>query len=421
MKFQFVSVSSFFVYLLPAALISGPLIPDLIVTFLSIAFILFAVKEKKYTYFQNNFFYLFLIFWTTCILSSLLSEELFFSLKSSAVFIRFGFFSILIYFIIKNNPNFIKFFYYSSLIAMCILLLDAYTQKFLGTNVLGKSPVIISKISGLFGSEEILGTYLLRISPILLSVSFLLKGKKNIFLIFFYLLIEPMIFYSGQRAIFYMSLIFIAGILIFIKHDKKSLLALLILLAFLFYNLFFDKNYNHRMIKDITGNYQVFQPQNFDKEKKYSVFKFMFYSPNQTILWISSLNIFMENKIIGAGPNTFRKICEQYKPSIVSEFNKCSTHPHNFLFQLLAELGLLGFFIYAAIYIGLTMKLISNLYQKFIFNTSYNPAESILIIAILINFFPLITNGNFFNNYLSIINFLPFGFLLNFKKEKKWT
>jgi len=418
MKLQFVPVVSLFIYILPAALISGPLVPDLIVTLLSISFILFVIIKKKYTHFKNNFFYLFLIFWTICILSSLISKELFFSLKSSVFFIRFGVFSILIYFIIKNNRNFIFFFFFSSLIAICFLLFDAYVQKFLGANIFGKTPSVDTKISGMFGDEEILGTYLLRISPIILSASILLNDKKNIFLIFFYLVIEPMIFYSGQRSIFYMSLVFIIGTLIFIKHNKKSLLALLILLIFLFYNLFFDKNYNHRMIKDITGNYQTFKPQSYDEENRYAFFKFMFYSPNQTILWISSLNIFMENKIIGAGPNIFRKICEQYKPSINSEFNNCSTHPHNFLFQLLAEVGLLGFFIYAIIYIGLTIKLISNLRKKFSFNTTYNPAQSILIIAILINFFPLIPTGNFFNNYLSIVNFLPFGFLLNFKKER---
>jgi len=144
----------------------------------------------------------------------------------------------------------------------------------------------------------------------------------------------------------------------------------------------------------------------------------MFYSPNQTILWISSLNIFMDNKIIGAGPNVFRYVCDQYKPKIDNEYNKCSIHPHNFAFQLLAETGSLGFLIYLCTYLSLLKNLIINLYRRLFYQDDKNLPHSALIMLILINFFPLITNGNFFNNYLSIINFLPFGFLLFLKYKK---
>jgi O-antigen ligase len=112
------------------------------------------------------------------------------------------------------------------------------------------------------------------------------------------------------------------------------------------------------MIKDITDNYQTYKPYNYDVEGKYKYLKFMFYSPNQTILWISSLNIFMDNKIIGAGPNVFRYVCDQYKPKIDNEYNKCSSHPHNFAFQLLAETGSLGFLIYLCTYLSLLKNLI---------------------------------------------------------------
>ena len=412
---SFISLSSFAIYLLPLALISGPFIPDLIVTLLSIFFLIYAIVKKLYSYFKNIFFYSFLFFWGICITSSIFSEEFFYSITTSVPFIRHGIFAILIYFLLKNNSNFIKNFFFISLITICFLLLDAYTQKFLGYNFLGRAPSSNVKISGLFGDEEILGTYLLRITPILMFTSFFLKNKKDFFLIFFYLLIEPMIFYSGQRSIFYMSLCYIFGIILFVKHSRKSLLAFLILILFLSYNLFHNKDYNIRMIKDITENYTIHQPQNYDEDGKYKLFKFMFYSPNQTILWISSLNIFMDNKILGAGPSVFRKICEKYKPSVKSEYNQCSTHPHNFLFQLLAETGLLGFAVYAFSFLCLFLTLILFFFQKVFLKKELNTPSCMLIVLILVNFFPFVPNGNFFNNYLSILNFLPFGFLLNFK------
>jgi O-antigen ligase len=172
------------------------------------------------------------------------------------------------------------------------------------------------------------------------------------------------------------------------------------------------------MIKDITDNYQILKPYNYDVDGKYKYLKFMFYSPNQTILWITSLNIFMDNKVIGAGPNTFRYICDKYKPKVENEHNKCSTHPHNFAFQLLAETGLIGFLIYLYFYLFLLKKIIINLYRQIFYQDVKSLPHSALIILILINFFPLITNGNFFNNYLSIINFLPFGLLLFLVNKK---
>ena len=59
-----------------------------------------------------------------------------------------------------------------------------------------------------------------------------------------------------------------------------------------------------------------------------------------------------------------------------------------------------------------------NLYRKIFYQEVKNLPHSALIILILINFFPLITNGNFFNNYLSIINFLPFGLILFLASKK---
>ena len=52
--------------------------------------------------------------------------------------------------------------------------------------------------------------------------------------------------------------------------------------------------------------------------------------------------MFLDNKIFGQGPKSFRYLCNDDRFKI----NKwsCSTHPHNYYIQLLAETGLIGFF-----------------------------------------------------------------------------
>ena len=60
---------------------------------------------------------------------------------------------------------------------------------------------------------------------------------------------------------------------------------------------------------------------------------------------LTSLNIFFDNKLIGSGPNTYRKLCNKDEYN-VNEFS-CSTHPHNTYLQL-SETGIigLGFILY---------------------------------------------------------------------------
>ena len=65
---------------------------------------------------------------------------------------------------------------------------------------------------------------------------------------------------------------------------------------------------------------------------------------------LTSLNIFFDNKLIGSGPNTYRKLCNKDEYN-VNEFS-CSTHPHNTYLQLLSETGIIGLgFIFCIVFI----------------------------------------------------------------------
>tara|TARA_B100001248_G_C27397084_1_gene466327 strand:+ start:1209 stop:2732 length:1524 start_codon:yes stop_codon:yes gene_type:complete len=79
-----------------------------------------------------------------------------------------------------------------------------------------------------------------------------------------------------------------------------------------------------------------------------------------------------------------------------------NNHPHNTYIQLLSETGVLGFSLIISIWIFSMFKIFTNidLYSKCI------------LIGILINLFPIMPTGNFFNNWLSILYFYPLGFLI---------
>ena len=66
--------------------------------------------------------------------------------------------------------------------------------------------------------------------------------------------------------------------------------------------------------------------------------------------YLSAIEIFKDNKLFGIGPKNYRKICKNEK-YYLNEFS-CSTHPHNYFIQILAETGLIGLFLFSIIYLS---------------------------------------------------------------------
>ena len=84
-----------------------------------------------------------------------------------------------------------------------------------------------------------------------------------------------------------------------------------------------------------------------------------------------------------------------------------STHPHNFAIQILSETGVIGFLFYIVV----ILFLLFNLFKYYNENLEMNHKCKFLLIsiAILVHLFPFLPGGNFFNNWVSIINFYLFG------------
>ena len=97
----------------------------------------------------------------------------------------------------------------------------------------------------------------------------------------------------------------------------------------------------------------------------------------------------------------------------------CPTHPHHFYSQILAETGLVGLsFVFIIIY-KIFIILIAEIKSFFrTHESTFNNYQIILLGSIIINLFPLVPSGNIFNNWMSIIYFIPVGFILDsFKKQ----
>ena len=92
-------------------LLTGPFLPDLLVSLTSIYFLFFSIKNKQFYIYDNKYFKFFLLFWLTCIISSLLSDSILYSLKSSFFYIRIAIFALLIGYLIEKHKKILDYFF----------------------------------------------------------------------------------------------------------------------------------------------------------------------------------------------------------------------------------------------------------------------------------------------------------------------
>ena len=406
----------YLIVLIIPTLVIGPSIPDIIISYLAII-CLFHLIINQINIFKNKIFILFIFFYLILIISSLLSDYTQFSLRSSSVYIRFILFSILIALVYENFPKIIYWFSIVAFVTILIVIFDAIFQYIFSYNILGFERKHLTRVSGLFQDKYVLGSFIIRIMPISLIFLFFNNKKFDNFknklvIILYFSIIAIGIILSGERtALIYFLIISFLFVLIFYYLRKIFFLIILFFLIIFSVLIVVDKDIKIRFfdttIKELGLNNNNFKINIFSEVHQ------QFYS--------TSILMFKDNIIFGTGPNTYRKKCEETKYFFQIEENNqlikvCATHPHNSYIQLLAETGILAFIIIVCLFIFLVSKLINF----FIINKHLNNTDIIqvlLLIACFVSLFPFVPNGNFFNNWLTSIYFLPVGFLLMHLKK----
>lgn len=387
-------------------LIWGPFFPDLIVSFSSLYFLYYVIKNDKFNFFLNKPLVIFFIF---CIYSILLSlfvaEDMMLSFESSLFYFRIGVFSCFVWYLIDKEKIILTYFYYALILSFLALVIDGYIQYFMGENLLGFK-VSGNRVSSFFGDELIMGSYLSRLFPLMFAL-FLVK-QKNKFEIYFigllFIAVDILIFMSGERTAFFFLNLSTIFIIILIKEYQKFRLATFIvaIICIIILSLY-STNLNNRMFKTPA--------QDMGLIKSSKVKDPVIFSPAHDSLFRTAFKMFKEKPILGHGPKMFRVLCKEEKYRIGIE--PCLTHPHNFYMQLLAETGIIGFTFLFSILSFVIYKAL-NQFKSIIFRqkrplTDY---QVCLLAGIFCSVWPFSSNGNFFNNWLMIVYSLPIGFYL---------
>ena len=405
-------------FIIPSSFIVGIAVTEFFVFFCTILFLI--INKDKSLFFDKKIIFLFLF--SAYILTNAYFK-IFDDLKLGSIFyFRYVLFSLAIFYFCKLLDDCKKKKYFFLLISfLLILIIDSLFQFFYGFNTLGFK-IIGDRVSSFFNDELILGSFLVRFMPVILWFIFFLKIdlKKNIiYITTFFSLYFITIYLSGGRTSFFLLVVIILGLFIIIKDFRRILsYSIIILIFFIFitsylkigkgntFNRIFVKTYNQIIKIEIDTNIS-------DTKIKKELKKFNIYSKDHEGHILLALDLFEKNKIFGIGPKGFRHYCRKvnYAPKI----GICSTHPHNILIQIIVELGLIGlaFYIIASIFV------LFNLFKSIVrhkFNYDYSAFYSITL-GLIINLFPFIPGGNFFNNWISIILYYNIGlYLYSYKK-----
>ncbi len=410
-KFEIVTTNILFLFvlLLPAALLTGPFIPDLLVSLITLIFLFFTFIKRKWKYFRNKFFIFFLFFYLYFLLRSFFSSDPLLSLESSLFYFRFGIFALAIWYLLDNKKSFLKYFSIFLFSSFAFAVFDGYYQYFFGVNLFGFHGEGV-RISLPFNDNMILGGYLVRLFPLLIGLYLFkehLSKKQLITLGVMFILIDVLIFVTGERTALLLLLISSVFILFLIsKYRLLRLFTLLISLFILFLIAANDENVKTRNVD------QTFQQLGFNQNK------IIMFSNRHESHFKSAFLMFQENPVFGVGPKMYRKMCDDEKYEI--DKWSCSTHPHNTYFQLLAETGLIGilFILMPAFILSkqVFLQIVNKFKKKKLPLSDY---QICIIAAVFITLWPIAPSQNFFNNWISIIYYLPIGFILHsfYKKE----
>ena len=386
-------------------LILGPFFPDLIVSASSLFFLYYVFKSKSFFYFNNKPLIIFFVFCIYCILLSLfISKNIFLSFQSSLFYFRIGVFSCFIWYLVDKDKSILNYFYYCLFLCFLVLIIDGYVQYFTGQNLLGFKKAYQGRISSFFGDELIMGSYLARLFPLFFALYTIKQKFKNeiYFVGLLFILVEVLVFMSGERTSFFFMNLSTIFIIFLIKNYKKLRISTFIISIICIIVLSLNsQDLTQRMVKN------PIKDMGFYKESK----KINIFTQQHETLLITAHKMFKDKPLFGHGPKMFREICKDKR--YATGITPCMTHPHNFYVQLLAETGIIGFlFLFCALIYVIYMSV--RQIKSIIFNqkrilTDY---QVCLLAAIFVTVWPLSPNGNFFNNWLMIIYSLPIGLYL---------
>lgn len=404
--------------MIPIGLIAGTFVAEL---FFNLSIILgsFLIFKKKDYNFNLNliiyFFSLYLFVISVNIINYSNGSKIYFT--NIVAYLRFFLFVIIITkaLLIINLEKIQIILRFLSL-TIFFIACDILIQKIFGKNILG-FVAYENRYSSFFRDEYISGSFVAKFFLICaVSLSFIYNKKyQNKIFIFLIILLASSVLFSGDRNALITFTFTLSIFCVFYKKFRKS-----IIIFFIIFSCSIGTTY--KVKPELLGRW-TFIIDNFldqnqtPKQKNYkkiiTPFKNVLIEQGYYQLFSSSLKIWNNNKFIGTGWKTYRHECSKAEYKLKDNKNYCSTHPHNYYFEILSEHGIFGlfFFLFGFIYV---------IYKHIIISFKCNIKDESMYFAFFstfISYYLIISSGRFTSNWNSIIFWFIFTFLIFFQTK----
>jgi len=415
--------------LLPLALAISILFAELFSAVIGIYALIWILNNKKnLEIFQNikvPIFYI-VLFYFIILMSLVFSLNFSKSFLPSFFYFRYLLLALGIFILIYKFEQTLKLIFISLMLLLFLIIIDSSIEFMKINNIFGLSleeyrieQNTLFILTSFFDDEKKLGSFLVRLCPLILSLIIFLDIKVyNKFdpKIPVLMIIGILIFFTSERVALFLFIFF----LIFsLKIFKKKLMILFF--SFLALSLLllsqprFLAKYVYGTLTQlgVFNSYYIYEnPENEDKKKRIKILEnlnfsnFNYISVEHEKLLKSGLIIFKENPLTGTGLKTYHRYCKNIKEERSLDI-ACSSHPHNTYIQILSDVGIFGgliilIILFYILYLNfkiLLIKNISNIVKSFY----------VLNLGIIINIMPFIPSGSFFNNWINFMLYFPLG------------
>ena len=304
------------------------------------------------------------------------------NLIKSIAFFRYFLLLIIVYLLSKFSILNFKYFFIVAALCPFLISLDVIYQHIFGFNIIGLESYGHHN-SSFFGDELIAGGFIQNFSFFSILFSFfLLKNKKNIWLILIGLLIYVLstaLLFAGNTMPVIMF--FLGLLLLFIVNNKLRTIIAASFIIFIMSSAYISsidvrlKYVNNTMFSYLKNTKTIFNEillpsmgriERLEQARSQNVIyqataitdKQGIYTWGHTKLFATAIDTWKQNKIYGNGIKSFREDC---KKVIENHRNRlCSSHPHNYFFEVLTETGIIGLFVVMLIALMFILFIVKN-------------------------------------------------------------
>lgn len=393
---------------------------------LSLVSLILIVRNRNYSFFSNYLIIAILFLIGFIFFNALINFKNIETVIKSFGNFRFVFLTFATFIILSNisKKNYSLFVFLNC--ALIILVnLDILYQYIFNRNIFGFLPGMCdenltncTRFSGIFGEELIAGAFISQIGLLFFFMAISEVSKNNnfqkyiayVFLIFLFFTI----LLTGER-----NALIIFAICLFIFCILNKNIILLSSLIAIFGIMFFLLAQNSPSIKD--RYLHMLNSSTLKSES--SVIKKVINTP-WSYHYQTAFELFLDKPLFGHGYKNFRVKCKDTKfdKKTINQQDKykgyrgCSTHPHNYMLEILSENGIIGF----SLYLSILIIIFYNVLRLCKYSKSKNRFIALgigsLLLAIL---FPLKPSGSFLTTFNASIFFYLLGFFIYYTKKIK--